>query len=192
MPTQDDCKILCFLQTIIDRRIKAVRQSFMSNWYLIHTKVRQERVALENLQRQGFDCFLPMINVERLRRSALQIVQEPLFPRYLFVQLSTDINAPSWTPIRSTLGVSRLVKFGQTPAKIDKELIEEIRSRVDSAEVQLRHFELNEPVVITQGPFVGVEALFQMKNGDERVVVLFNMLDKQVKMNISPADIRKI
>ena len=27
----------------------------MSNWYLIHTKIRQERVALDNLERQGFE-----------------------------------------------------------------------------------------------------------------------------------------
>ena len=38
----------------------------MSNWYLIHTKIRQERGALENLQRQGFECFLPQIWVEKL------------------------------------------------------------------------------------------------------------------------------
>ena len=36
----------------------------MSNWYLIHTKIRQERVALENLERQGFKCFLPLIRAE--------------------------------------------------------------------------------------------------------------------------------
>ena len=53
----------------------------MSNWYLIHTKIRQERVALENLERQGFECFLPQINTEKLRRGALQVVQEALFPR---------------------------------------------------------------------------------------------------------------
>ena len=47
----------------------------MSNWYLIHTKIRQERLALENLERQGFECFLPLIRAEKLRRGALQVVQ---------------------------------------------------------------------------------------------------------------------
>lgn len=27
----------------------------MSNWYLIHIKIRQERCALKNLERQGFE-----------------------------------------------------------------------------------------------------------------------------------------
>ncbi|MDP3335894.1 MAG: transcription termination/antitermination NusG family protein, partial [Rhodoferax sp.] len=29
------------------------------NWYLIHTKPRLEKCALENLQNQGYTCFLP-------------------------------------------------------------------------------------------------------------------------------------
>ena len=72
----------------------------MSHWYLIHTKIRQERVALENLERQGFECFLPLIRVEKLRRSALVVVEEPLFPRYLFIRLASGTDAPSWSPIR--------------------------------------------------------------------------------------------
>ena len=133
----------------------------MSNWYLIHTKIRQERVALENLERQGFECFLPLIRAEKLRRGALQVVQEPLFPRYLFIRLGTGLESQSWTPIRSTVGVSRLVTFGQTPAKIEDELIAQLQVKTDSAEVQLRHFEPGEQVVVTDGPFVGVEAIYK-------------------------------
>lgn len=42
----------------------------MTSWYLIYTKIRQERIALENLERQGFECFLPKIKVEKVRRGA--------------------------------------------------------------------------------------------------------------------------
>ncbi|MDA0275963.1 MAG: transcription/translation regulatory transformer protein RfaH [Proteobacteria bacterium] len=164
----------------------------MSNWYLIHTKIRQERGALENLQRQGFECFLPQIWVEKLRRGALQVVQEPLFPRYLFIRLGTDTGSQSWTPIRSTLGVSRLVTFGQTPAKIADELVADIRAQSGSSEVQRRHFERGDPVVVTDGPFVGVEAIYQMADGEGRVIVLFNIMSKDVKMAVAPTRIRKM
>jgi len=164
----------------------------MSNWYLIHTKIRQERVALENLERQGFACFLPLIRAEKLRRGALQVVQEPLFPRYLFIRLGTGQESQSWAPIRSTVGVSRLVTFGQTPAKIEDELIAQLQVKTDSAEVQLRHFEPGEQVVVTDGPFVGVEAIYQMADAEGRVMVLLNILSKQVKMSVPPASIRKV
>ena len=164
----------------------------MSNWYLIHTKIRQERVALENLERQGFKCFLPLICAEKLRRGALQVVQEPLFSRYLFIRLGTGLESQSWAPIRSTVGVSRLVTFGQTPAKIEDELIAQLQVKTDSAEVQLRHFEPGEQVVVTDGPFMGVEAIYQMADAEGRVMVLLNILSKQVKMSVPPASIRKV
>ena len=164
----------------------------MSNWYLIHTKIRQERVALENLERQGFKCFLPLIRAEKLRRGQLQVVQEALFPRYLFIRLGTGLESQSWAPIRSTIGVSRLVTFGQTPAKIEDELIAQLQVKTDSAEVQLRHFEPGEQVVVTEGPFVGVEAIYQMADAEGRVMVLLNILSKQVKMSVPPASIRKV
>jgi transcriptional antiterminator RfaH len=164
----------------------------MSNWYLIHTKIRQERVALENLERQGFACFLPTILAEKLRRGALQVVQEPLFPRYLFIRLGTGVESQSWAPIRSTVGVSRLVTFGQTPAKIDDALISDLRAKTESTEVQLRHFEAGEPVMVTGGPFVGVEAIYQMADGEGRVMVLLNILSKDVKLSVAPTSIRKV
>ena len=164
----------------------------MSNWYLIHTKIRQERVALENLERQGFECFLPLIRAEKLLRGQLQVVQEALFPRYLFIRLSTGPESQSWSPIRSTFGVNRLVTFGQTPAKIDNALVSELRAKSESTEVQLRHFEPGDQVVVTNGPFVGVHAIYQMADGQGRVMVLLNLLSKDVRMHVSPSGIRKL
>jgi transcriptional antiterminator RfaH len=165
----------------------------MNNWYLIHTKIRQERVCVENLERQGFECFLPLIREEKLRRGALQIVQEALFPRYLFIRLDTGLESKSWAPIRSTLGVSRLVTFGQTPAKIGVDLVEALRSQSEgSDQVVLRHFEPGEQIVVTDGPFAGVEAIYQTADGEGRVMLLLNILSKKVKMTVSPASVRKV
>ena len=163
----------------------------MSHWYLVHTKIRQENVALENLERQGFECFLPLMRLEKLRRNALQVVQEPLFPRYLFIRLGTDLESQSWTPIRSTLGVSRLVTFGQTPAKVDNALVEQLREQSNNETVHKRHFEPGEPVLVSNGPFAGLEAIYQMADGEGRVMVLLNILSKPVKLSIEPAALSK-
>ena len=176
----------------LNANLQTTRPNLVSHWYLIHTKIRKEQVALENLERQGFECFLPLIRAEKLRRGALLIVQEALFPRYLFIRLGTGLESQSWSPIRSTVGVSRLVTFGQTPAKIDDELVAQLRVKSESAEVQSRHFEPGEQVVVTEGPFVGVEAIYQMADGEGRVMVLLNILSKQVKMAVTPASIRKL
>ena len=165
---------------------------FILNWYVVHTKPRQEQRALENLEAQGYCCYLPVIQAEKIRRQKLIIEQEPLFARYLFIELDASSGGKSWAPIRSTLGVSRLVTFGQTPAKIEDELIAQLQVKTDSTEVQLRHFEPGEQVVVTDGPFVGVEAIYQMADAEGRVMVLLNILSKQVKMSVPPANIRKV
>ena len=94
-------------------------------WYVIHTKPRQEQRALENLQRQGFEAWLPMIELEKVRRSRLTRVTEPMFSRYLFIRL--DTTQTNWSPIRSTLGVSKLVSFGNVPAAVPDALIDMLR-----------------------------------------------------------------
>lgn len=57
------------------------------HWYLVHTKPKQEKYALENLQRQGYECYLPLLLSERIRQGILMVTDEPLFPRYLFIRL---------------------------------------------------------------------------------------------------------
>ncbi len=164
----------------------------MSHWHLIHTKIRQERVAHDNLAQQGFECFLPLIRMEKLRRGALQVAQEALFPRYLFIRLDTGPASPSWAPIRSTVGVSRLVTFGQIPAKVDDDLISSLRIQSESTDLQQRHFTTGEAVEVTEGPFVGLQAFYQMADADGRVMVLLNILSKNVQLAVLPSSLRKI
>lgn len=164
----------------------------MRHWYLVHTKIRQEKVALENLERQGYECLLPTILVEKLRGSTLKVIEEPLFTRYMFIRLDDSLNAQSWSPIRSTMGVSRLVTFGHAPAKIEDALVEEIRVKTNSAQVLKRQFEKGDVVLVTKGPFAGIEAIFEMTDAQDRVMVLLTIMSKQVRMSASPADIKKI
>lgn len=99
------------------------------DWFVVHTKPRQEARAQLNLERQGFTCFLPTFAKEKLTKQALEVVREPLFSRYLFIELDTQISGKSWSPIRSTLGVSKLVSFGMEPARVDRELIALLRDQ---------------------------------------------------------------
>lgn len=61
------------------------------HWYLVHTKPKQEKCAFQNLQQQGYRCYLPMLPVEKLHLGNLTVVDEPLFPRYLLFNWSRAI-----------------------------------------------------------------------------------------------------
>lgn len=45
-------------------------------------------MALENLEHQGYDCYIPVHRVEKMQRGGgVVVADEPLFPRYLFIRL---------------------------------------------------------------------------------------------------------
>ena len=162
-------------------------------WYLIYTKPRQEQQALENLERQGYQCYLPVLRKERLRQNQVMVADEPLFPRYLFICLERGRSAKSWAPIRSTRGVSRLVSFGVEPAPIDDGLVDFLRSAEAAARSSpIRMFSKDERVKLTAGPFAGMEGIYQMADGERRAFVLIEFLSKSVTLRVSPASLRKI
>lgn len=162
------------------------------DWYVVHTKPRQEERALVNLEQQGYDCYMPLLARERLRQGGLTVVHEPLFSRYLFISLDSGLKGQSWSPIRSTMGVSRLVSFGGEPARVDGALIDALRSQDQAlGESPLRLFQHGERVQIKDGPFAGLDAIYQMTDGESRAMVLIEMLSKPVRLTLSPASLHK-
>jgi transcriptional antiterminator RfaH len=141
-------------------------------WYVVHTKPRQEARALENLQNQGFTCFLPTIQVQKLRSQRVQVVTEPMFSRYLFIQL--DEQDQNWGPIRSTLGVSKLVSFGSQPAKVPPAFVVFLQN-ASPYELE-RMFSLGDTVQLVAGPLRGLEGRYLAHDGETRAFVLIELL----------------
>lgn len=180
------------MQVITELNIRADNQSAMA-WYVIHTKPRQEQRALTNLEQQGYQCYLPILNLEKLSRARMSVVVEPLFPRYLFINLDASRYGQNWAPIRSTWGVSGLVTFGSSPAKVDTFLINLLRQQEQElSENPQRLFSHGEQLLIADGPFAGLEAVFQMPSGENRAIVLIKLMGKLAQMKIAPANLRKV
>lgn len=166
--------------------------STTSAWFLVRSKPRQEAVALTHLARQGYESYLPLFAAEKLVRRKSTVVQEPMFARYLFVRLDTTGNGQSWSPIRSTVGVSELVCFGSRPARVDDALIATLREREAAQQaIPTTLFAHGDSVRITEGAFAGLEAIYQMNDAEGRAVVLLDLLSKPVAMTIDAASLRK-
>lgn len=162
------------------------------HWYLIYTKSRQEKCAFENLDRQGYRCYLPTLPSEKLYRGVLKIVNEPLFPRYLFIRLGQGEAAQSWTPIRSTRGVCSLVNFGGEAVRADDDLIELLRAQEASLQSEPeRLFKPGERVRLATAPFADINGVYQMTDGERRAMVLIEILSKPVIVRVPPNDLRK-
>jgi transcriptional antiterminator RfaH len=162
----------------------------MEAWYLIYSKPQQERVARENLERQRFRSYLPLIRNRRRRQGRYVSVIEPMFPRYLFVNLDNETD--NWGPIRSTIGVANLVRFGMRAASVPNSLIEMMRDREQGGVqlLDLPEYKAGDRVRIVEGVMAGYEAIFQATTGKERVLLLLKFAeDKTARIQISVDDI---
>lgn len=162
----------------------------MYAWYLVYTKPQQERLAVENLDRQGYVSYLPRVRTRRRRQGRYVKVVEPMFPRYLFIHLSDETD--NWGPIRSTIGVSNLVRFGMQPARVPGGLIEMLKSREDEEGIQRiepKALQTGDRVRIVEGVMAGYEAIFEATSGKERVSLLLKIVNTTARVQVSSHDI---
>ena len=167
------------------------------DWYVVHTKPRQEFRAQDNLQNQGFEVYLPTYRKEAIRGQSLECKAEPLFARYLFIRL--DSVHSNWFPIRSTRGVHQMLRFGISadPVKVPNELLEEIKEQTESFGQQPKKiFETDELVRIQEGPMKGLSGSFQeiqqQANGEIRAMVLIELLGKLQKIQVPVSNLSKL
>jgi len=152
-------------------------------WYLIYSRPQQERVALLNLEQQGYVAYLPL-HLQGGR-------QVPLFPRYLFIELNTETD--NWSPIRSTRGVSKLIRFGGVPAKVPSDLVEYLRSDEASRLEKEKEVEFlpGDEVEVTQGVIAHYEGIFKEKVGSKRAEILLNISDHYTTIQVPLDQIKK-
>jgi transcriptional antiterminator RfaH len=166
-----------------------------ASWYAVYTKPRQERVAEDNLVRQGFDCFLPMALNPYQRRSKTRRERiEPLFPRYLFINAIAD--QQSLGPVRSTRGVCTLVRFGMKLVTVPEAIIQLILGRMhpESGLVELDPIAVQpgDRVKVFDGPFAGVEGILDAQSGERRALLLMELLGRQTRVEVDRLLLQKI
>jgi len=74
-------------------------------WACVQTHGREERKAIENLQKQEFEAFCPMLLVPS-RANIARRIEVPLFPSYAFVLIDFT---REWACINNTIGCVRVL-----------------------------------------------------------------------------------
>jgi transcriptional antiterminator RfaH len=160
------------------------------SWYLVYAKPRQEAVAQTNLERQGYETYFPRMRQVRRRAGRRVAVVGPMFPRYLFIHL--DDRTDNWGPIRSTIGVVSIVRFGHQAARVPDSLISVLRANEGAdglqyvPEVELRP---GSRVRVMEGSLSGFEGIYLAKSGRDRVIVLLDIMGKTARTALDSASV---
>jgi transcriptional antiterminator RfaH len=162
----------------------------MVRWYLIYTKPKQEAVAEMNLLRQGYEVYYPrLLAPSRIRGCWVDRVTS-LFPRYLFLRLA--VGHQTLAPVRSTLGVASIVRFGIEYTVVPDTIVDHLRMCADSETGlhRLHSRAVCEPgsnVRIAAGVFDGLQGVFERESGDERVVLLLGLFGRDTPVQLPSA-----
>jgi transcription elongation factor/antiterminator RfaH len=153
-------------------------------WYAIQARCRTESQVQMALERKGLEIFCPKMTIPRIRRGRKIMVQQALFPGYLFVH--TDLDTKVIHQIIKVQGVMRLLGNG-TPEPVPAEQIESIRTIVagDRYYYPWRYLEKGKKVRVLDGPLAGaVGILVARKEKKRRLVVAVEMFQRSVTVDL--------
>ncbi len=142
------------------------------SWFLVHVKPRAEKVSTLHLDQLGLEAFCPQLKQEKIIRRVRREVVGPLFPGYVFVKFDPMFH---YRAVQFSIGVRKVVSFGNTLARVDSSIIEEIRARIIQGCVHVSNcssFQPGQKVRIHDGPLKGFEAIFECEMSDRRRVTL--------------------
>ena len=195
---KDICSIaehrLCLRSRVSYKSGRICLNNNQPSWFAVYTKPRQEHIALENLERQDFHCFLPMAINPYQRRSEKKLRIEPLFPRYLFLNVIPD--QQSLGPVRSTRGVATMVRFGLELARLPETVIKMINNRCDPNTGLIKldpvPVEPGDNVRVFDGPFAGLQGIFKERKGEKRALLLMKMLGTESTVEVETLLLQKL
>jgi len=161
-------------------------------WYAIQSKVNREKDVERRLNHIGLEIFLPWMRARRRVGSRFHWVLAPLFPGYIFCRLDMALSGKA---ARYSPGVKDFLTFGSRVAEVGEDIIQALRERCPKgvAEIDPVSAKPGDLVRINEGPFSGLEAIFEQKlKGSERVAVLLEILGRETRLVLPSEIIAKV
>ncbi len=143
---------------------------------------------MSELQKQNIDVYIPLIKKEKIRSNKKIFIEEPLFPRYLFVFL--DNMRTNWTSLRSTRGVSNFVEFGNGPHIVDAFIIDELKKYDDLPPEPF--MSEGDQVTISSGSFKDLDAIYKTSDGESRSYILLTFMQQDHLIKVKNSLLKKI
>ena len=162
------------------------------NWYLLQAKPNAHITACENLRRQEFDVFLPLIIKTIKKNGKFLNTKTPLFPGYLFMGTSSE--PIPWRSVNGTRGISKAVTLDGVYRPVSTHIIEGLQQRCNENGIIQRLDEIStgDLAKIERGPFAEFVCTVDDIQDDRRAWVLIEILQQQTKAEISLDDVSKI
>ena len=162
-------------------------------WYVVHTHLKQEERANDNLKSLGVETLHAKLRTRRYNEftGAPTYITQPLFPRYIFAKFNIREQLPK---IRFTRGVYSVVCYGANPVAVDQDIIDIIRARIDENGFVKADDELKpgDKVAISAGPLRNLIGIFEREiKGSDRITILLTAIEYQGHLVVSRGMVKR-
>ena len=156
-------------------------------WFILQFKPNSHHLAAKNLNRQGFETFLPLHETTSRRLSRFINTSKPLFPGYMFIRF--DKAESEWHKINNTYGVSRLITFNSTLKSIPTIFVDHLMKRYDLSGklIPIQKLKKGDQVEVLKGPFANFIATVEKYEADQRIWILMDLMGRKTEIQ-TPSD----
>ena len=168
-----------------------MNQNLVKTWCIAQIKPNSYCYAIQNLERQGFETFLPKIKITQRKENKFVVKNVYVFPGYMFVCF--DPHTISWTKINSTYGVSKILTFSNKPAEISSDLILELKNRyeINSNLMSKENLRKGDCIKFFSGPFTDLIGKIESIDENKRIWVLLEAMGGHQRLKLHNVDTNK-
>lgn len=156
-------------------------------WYALRTRSRHEKQVRAQIDRQGIEVFLPLIERRSHWKDRTVQVQFPLFPGYCFAHFAWQDRSR----VLITSGVVEVLGIGGHHAPIADAEIEGVRRLVTSTlPVDPYPFlESGMAVEVRRGPLMGLRGILVRKAPRARFIIMVSLIRQGASVEIDADDV---
>lgn len=161
-------------------------------WFAVHTRSRCEKKVASQLNEKRINLFLPTLKEVHYWSDRRKIVDQPLFPGYVFVNIPTEDRMR--ISVLKTNGVVGFVGVQGCGIPIPDQEIENIQTLL-SSNMPFEPYpflRVGQKVRIRGGYLDGIEGTLVAKNSDRSVVVSIELIQRSLAVRVRGFDLEPI
>lgn len=161
-----------------------------TQWFAVYTAHRHEKRVSELLLDRNIETVLPLYKVgRRWRKRAPVVLELPLFPCYLFVNIARDARGR----VLGVPGVLSIVGSPNEPWPLRTCEVEALCLGIQMGAVEPHpYLKVGEKVRIKNGPMSGIEGILTRKKNGLRFVLTLEVIMRSVVIEVDANDIEVV
>lgn len=169
-----------------------MKEESQSNWFVVKTLSRAEKVVSQRLSEMGHKVYLPMQTTIRQWSDRKKKIDVPLISSTLFIH--SEVSALS--SLYEVQGFHSILQFLGKPAIVRDDEINNIKlllqDKIDIQEEAFEKINKGEFVEVIRGPMQGIIATSVEQQRNYKLIIQIESLGRQFVVHVPRSQVRKV